>query len=203
MPDLTQLLSAFLYSRLAQIGSAGGSASGVLGGSLSTTSYTTVGTAEEVAYSFSLPANTLDINGRSLRIVAWGSTAANGNNKQMKLWLNPTMAGQTISAAGVISGGTVSGVGAGVTLLASGVQTLNAKGWALMGNLFKFGAAGSNTQYFQGSTIMDTTHGGLLAALFPTQNEAAVMNIVVTGASSTTGAASDVKMDFIEINAMN
>ena len=113
------------------------------------------------------------------------------------------MAGQTVNADGSISGGTVTSAGTGVMVIDSGVTAINAKGWSLQGNLFKYGAAASNTQYFQGSTILDTTHGGIIAPIFLTQSEAAAINIVVTGSSSTTGAANDVLLNFFEINAMN
>lgn len=159
-------------------------------------------TTDDIAAGIVIPAGTFDVSGRGLCITAQGMTGATANNKRMKLWLNPTMAGQAVTG-GVISGGTVSGVGSGVLLLDSGVTTINAKGWCLTGNLFKYGAAGSNTQYFQGSTILDATHGGILAAIFATMTESALMNLVLTVASPTTGAAGDVKVNFFEANAMN
>jgi hypothetical protein len=159
-------------------------------------------TTDDILLGFALPANVFDISGRGIFITAQGKTGATGNNKKYRLWINPTMSGQT-TTNNVITGGTVSGAGSGVMLLDSTVQTSNALGWSLQGNLFKYGAAGSNTQYFQGSIINAASHAGINTPSFLTQAENAVMNIVVTGSSSTTGAANDVILNFFEINAMN
>jgi hypothetical protein len=159
-------------------------------------------TSDDILSGIVLPAGAFDVAGRGLNITAQGKTGATANaGKRFKLWLNPTMAGQTVTA-GVISGGTVSGVGTGVLLLDSGTTAINAKGWSLNNNIFKIGAAAANTQYSQGSIILDTIHGGITAPLFPTQTESAVMNIVVTGSSAQSGA-SDIVLNFFEVNAMN
>lgn len=160
-------------------------------------------TTDDIIGGFQLPAGSFDASGRGLNITAQGKSGATANNKKMRLWVNPTMSGQTVNSDGSISGGTVTGAGSGVMLIDTGVTTINAKGWGLYGNLFKYGVAGANTQYFQGNTILDTTHGGLLTPTFLTLTESAAINIVVTGSSSTTGAASDVLLNFLEINAMN
>jgi hypothetical protein len=159
-------------------------------------------TTDDILAGFVLPAGAYDIANRGLCITAQGKTGATGNNKKYRLWINPTMSGQTITN-GVISGGTVTGAGSGALLLDSTVQTGNAVGWCLTGNLFKYGAPGSNTQYFQGSIINATTHAGITVPAFLAQSESAVMNIVVTGSSSTTGAANDVILNWLEVNAMN
>jgi hypothetical protein len=159
-------------------------------------------TTDDIMDGFVLPANAFDQAKRGICLTFQGKFAANGNNKRIKVWANPTMAGQTVTA-GVISGGTVSGVGSGVLLLDSAVQTGNNLGWSLMGNLFKYGAANSNTQYFQGTPIFGTTHGGISLPVLATLVENAAINIVVTGSSPTTGAAGDVILNFSEANAMN
>jgi hypothetical protein len=151
-----------------------------------------------------IPAGAFDVAGRGLCITAQGVTGATANNKRFKLWVNPTMSGQT-ATNGVISGGTVS---AGTTICDSGAWVNgttpnNATGWSAQANLFKYGAAGSNTQYAQGTPILGTLHGGILAPVFLTLTESAAITIVVTGASYTTSAANDVKLDFFEVNAMN
>lgn len=59
---------------------------------------TGAGTAEQTLQTFSLPANTLTTAGQSLRVVCWGPTAANTNNKTARLYFGasvvatPTMA---------------------------------------------------------------------------------------------------------------
>ena len=158
-------------------------------------------TTDDVLDGFVLPAGAFDIKGRGLLITAQGKFATNGNNKRIKIWANPTLAGST-TTAGVISGGTVSGVGSGVLLLDSGVLTDSNTGWSLLVNFFKYGAAGSNTQYYQGSVVHGTTHGGVNLPAFATQTESAAMNIVITGSSGSSGA-SDVVLNLFEVNASN
>jgi hypothetical protein len=161
-------------------------------------------TTDDILDGIVLPAGAFDAAGRGLCITAQGQFATNGNNKRPRIWVNPTLVGATVNATtGKISGGTVSGAGSGILLFDGGVQTGSNVGWSLSGNLFKFGVKGSNTQYFQGCPIFGTTHGGITSTSFPTLVESAAMNIVVTGASSTTGAAADVVLNYVEINAMN
>lgn len=162
-------------------------------------------TTDDILWGIVIPANAFDIAGRGICVTAQGSLASNGNNKRYRIWMNPTMAGQTVNASGEISGGTVSGVGPGAILLDSGVVTASGAngGWSLFANFFKFGAAGSNTQYSQGSVINANSHAGIAAPTFPTLAENAAMNLVVTGSSSTTGAANDVVLAFFEVNAMD
>jgi hypothetical protein len=159
-------------------------------------------TTDDILGGIALDAAAFDAAGRGINITAQGKSGSTGNNKRMRLWINPTMSGQTVTN-GVISGGTVTGAGSGVLLIDTGTTTINAKGWQLFGQLFKYGAAGSNTQFFQGNTVLDTTHGGILAPTFLTQTESAIMNLVITGASQTTGAANDVLLQLLEFNAMN
>lgn len=47
---------------------------------------TGTGTSEQTLGTYSLPANSLDVNGRALRIRAFFVTAANGNTKTCKLY---------------------------------------------------------------------------------------------------------------------
>jgi hypothetical protein len=161
-------------------------------------------TTDDILAGVVIPAGAFDVAGRGLCITAQGVTGATTNNKRFKLWANPTMSGQT-TTNGVISGGTVT---AGTTICDSGAwvngTTANSGvGWSAMANLFKYGAAASNTQYAQGTPILGTLHGGILAPAFLTMTESATISIVVTGSSYTTGAANDVKLNFFEVNAMN
>ena len=159
-------------------------------------------TTDDIIGGIVLPGGAFDVAGRGLCITAQGKLGATGNNKRFRLWINPTMSGQTVTA-GVISGGTVTGAGSWVLAVDSGTQTGNAVGWSVLANFFKYGAAGSNTQYVQGSPITGASHGGISAPAFTTLTESAAINIVVTGASQTTGAANDVVLNFLEVNAMN
>jgi hypothetical protein len=162
-------------------------------------------TADDIVGGCQIPAGAFDALGRGLNITAQGNIAANAHAKRYKLWVNPTMSGQTVNADGSISGGTVSAAGSGFLLLDSGIVSGSGsiQGWSLNGNLFKYGAKASNTQYFQGSVINQTSHGGVTSASFTTLSEAGVINIVVTASSPTSGAANDVVLNFIEVNGMN
>jgi hypothetical protein len=80
MADLTQLLSSLLYSRLPALS---GSVSGLL--SVKSTAVGNVGGGTDDLQSYDLPANTLGVDGRVLRITAWGTTANNVNAKTVTL----------------------------------------------------------------------------------------------------------------------
>jgi hypothetical protein len=151
-------------------------------------------TTDDVLASYVLPASSFDVAGRGLCITAQGSTGPTTNNKRVKLWFNAT-----------ISGGTV---GTGTVIADTGAWTNpptpnNNVGWQLTANVFKYGAAGSNTQYAQGSAILGGVHGGIGMPIFATATEAGAIVIAVTGSSYTTGAANDVVATLFEVNAMN
>lgn len=162
----------------------------------------TADTNDDILDGFVLPANAFDIAKRGLQLTFQGQFGATANNKKVRIWLNPTMAGQAV-ANGVISGGRVTGAGAGVMLYDSTAQVGNAVGWGILAQLFKYGANGSNTQYAQVQPIFGSVHGGITVPSFLTLAENAAINVVLTGSSSTTGAANDVVANFSEANAMN
>ena len=85
----------------------------------------------------------------------------------------------------------------------NGTTPNSAVGWSAVLDLFKYGGAGSNTQYAQGSPVLGTLHGGINPSQFLTLTESAAINIVVTGSSYTTGAAGDLLLQFLQVNAMN
>ena len=149
-----------------------------------------------------IAANAFDIAGRGLCVTAQGKFGSTANNKRIKIWANPAMAGQTVTG-GVVSGGTVTGVGAGALLFDSGVQTGNNVGWSAMLNWFKYGSQGSNTQYTQSTPIYGTTHGGIGLPAFTAVPENAPITLVLTGSSPTTGAVGDVVANFLSLSAMN
>ena len=162
-------------------------------------------TTDDILCGIALDAGALDIAGRGLCITCQGTTGATTNNKRFKLFVNPTMSGQSVTAGVFSNVGTVT---AGTPLVDSGAWVNgttpnNAVGWSILANIFKYGATGSNTQYGQGSPILGTLHGGIQAAQALTLTESGLINIVVTGSSYTTGAANDVLAQFFEVNAMN
>lgn len=136
-------------------------------------------TTDDVLFTYTLPAGALDAAGRALTITAFGKFAANGNNKNVKIWF-----------------------GASVVAL-TGVVTTNAGGWQLQAEVTKAGVAGANTQVAQGQNIVAATHGGVNVPVAPTEVESGPIVIKVTGASSTTGAANDILGQFFQVNFMN
>lgn len=150
--------------------------------------------ADNVLYSFSIPAGTFDKLGRGITITASGKFAANGNTKQLKVIFNPATAvvGSTVGAGGT-------------TVADSGAQTGSGVGWFLSANVFKLGAAGSNTQFGQsaGGWVGGTHLGGGAGSLptYPTAVESGAILIAVTGNATTT--ATDIVLNFVEVNAMN
>lgn len=148
---------------------------------------------DSVLAVFALPANSFDILGRGIALTASGKFATNANTKEVKLFFNATTA---------VVGSTITG---GTAVADSGAQTGSNVGWSLFANIFKLGAAGSNTQYAQCTgAIAGSTHLGLGASslpLFPTAVENAIILVAVTGNATTT--ATDIVLNFFEVNAMN
>ena len=139
---------------------------------------------------YSLPANSLDVAGRGVNLVAMGSLAANTNNKRMKLIFNCTTA---------VVGSAVTG---GTTVCDTGTVTTSGGGWALEANVFKYGAAGSNTQLgIHQSAQTGSTVSALLAPSAITATESGAILIAVTGNATT--ATTDILYNFFEVNAMN
>jgi len=139
----------------------------------------------------SIPANSFDIAGRGLNFLAMGSFASNTAVKTVKIFFAAT----TAVVGSVVTGGTV---------IASGTSnaTLGSGGWNLEANVFKYGAAGSNTQLglhtsFQSGNIV----GALAAPSVLTAIETATIIVAVTGNAATT--VTDIVLSFWELNAMN
>jgi len=145
-------------------------------------------TTDTVLFTYALPASAFDVAGRQATITAAGSFAANANNKRVKIWWGTTT--QTVGA--VVAGGTL--------IADSGVVTTNAGGWAASVQVQKYGATGSNTQIATCALMAaGSTHLGTSAPVALTAAENAVINITLTGASSTTGAANDVLGQMLDI----
>jgi hypothetical protein len=151
-------------------------------------------TTDDVLASYTLPAPSFDVAGRGVCIAAQGNTGQTANNKRIKLWFNAAISGATVTAGSVI---------ADTGPWVNATTPNNSVGWQLTAKVFKYGAAGSNTQYAQGTAILGGVHGGIGAPVFPTANEAAAIVIALTRSSYTTGAANDVVVTWFEVNAMN
>jgi hypothetical protein len=163
-------------------------------------------TTDDILWGIQVPANVFDVAGRQLDLWFQGQTGATTNNKRFKVFANATMVGETISSTGIISGGHVS---AGTPILDSGAwlngTTANSN-VAFSGNvaLTKYGAYGSNTQITGNAyTVLGGTHTGMQAAQPLTLPENAVINLVITGSSYTTGAANDVTLQTATLAGSN
>ena len=150
--------------------------------------------ADYVVAVYSIPANSFDgLSGtnRGLSFNAFGGFANNTNTKRAKIIYNPTAA----VVGSVISGGTlIADTGA--------YSTTGAVGWNLQAQVFKYGAAGSNTQYGQETgIIIGSTHGGMGVPLALTAVESGPILVAVTANATTT--ATDITLSSFQCNAMN
>jgi hypothetical protein len=147
--------------------------------------------ADNVLAVYSLPANSFDAAGRGVSIMAQGKLGATTNAKDVKIIFNPSTA---VVGSTVGSGGT--------TVADTGSSTASGVGWQLSTEVFKVGAAGSNTQYAQESAVViGTTHGGMGVPLYPTATESAAILVAITGNATT--ATSDIALNFVQINGTN
>jgi hypothetical protein len=99
MADLTTLLSKFLQN----LSFYSGGVSGALTVNTTQTGTTAV-TTEEDLWTYSLPANTLSANGKTLRITVFFKHATNGNDKLKKLYFGSTVIAQHQGTQSAISG---------------------------------------------------------------------------------------------------
>lgn len=152
-------------------------------------------TTDDVLFTAKVPAYMLQNPGSSVLAEAWGDTAANGNNKQIKVWVGTDV--QTLGAA-IVSGAT--------TLIASsGTVTTNNGGWKAEAEVVSYGNVNANTQRAFGSVLSGVTTGAVSSekTVALTQTENADMYITVTGASGTTGAANDVVGKLFRLSLKN
>ena len=147
--------------------------------------------ADNVLAVYTLPANAFDVAGRGISIQANGSVAANGNTKRLKLIVNPSTA---------VVGSTV-GTG-GTTICDTGNSTANGVGWSLGGEVFKYGAAGSNTQQaYHAQAQMGTAISSMLSPTNMTAAENGAILIALTGNATTT--ATDIVANLFTVQFMN
>lgn len=145
---------------------------------------------DNVLMAFTLPANSFDILGRGITLTAQGSFGATGNNKRVKLIANATTA---------VVGSAVTG---GTTIADTGTVATNGGGWSVQANVFKTGAAGSNTQL---GLHQQAQIGAAVAAMLAPTAIAAVESgpILFALCGNATTAATDILANFLEVNAMN
>lgn len=100
-PPLSQLpnLSTLIFG--------GGTATATVQGTLTTSTTqlcTTAVTTEEILWTYSLPANTLDANGRGVRVTAWLALAATATVKTSRVWVGATAVS---THSGTVNNGTL------------------------------------------------------------------------------------------------
>lgn len=116
-------------------------------------------TTEDTLLSYTLPAKALSANGKGLKITAWGNTAANADNKTMKLYF-------------------------GSEVITTATAATNAKGWILELEVFRTGAS-AQTVFGQGQ--VDTTNVTPLVTT-GAETDTATITIKVTGQAGTANA---------------
>lgn len=138
---------------------------------------------------FTLPASSFDKALRNLNIAAGGSiTGSDASAVQIQTTATLPVIGSTITSGTVIA--------------TTGSMSLSASGWGLTASIWKYGAAGSNTQAFQETgTVAGTTHGGVGAPGTLTYTESSPIYIVVTIGVTTTAA--DCKLWWWDIAGQN
>jgi len=96
---------------------------------VNTTSVGNVGTGEDDLMTYTLPANSLNTDGKGIRITVWGSVAINGNTKTIRLKFGTTI------------------------IMAIGPSTMSGLDWKIEGLVIRTGAA---TQKAVATELLDT-----------------------------------------------
>jgi len=147
--------------------------------------------ADYVLSTYTLPANAFDTLGRGLALTAVGSFAANGNNKRVKVLVGCTTA--TVGSA--VTGGTV--------IADTGVIGSGSLGWSVAAEVYKQGAAGSNTQV---GLHTQAQYGGTLGSLLAPLTSLAMAensSILVAVTGNATTNSNDITFNFFQANWMN
>jgi len=79
-----------------------GAATATVGGTLTTSAASTctiANTNETDLWTYTLPAGSVDADGRGLRVTVWGTTAATANVKTIKFYMNGSQVSQSLSGA--------------------------------------------------------------------------------------------------------
>lgn len=140
--------------------------SGLINTDFTPASNTTTASANDTLFTYTLPANALNANGRVIRVTAYGTFGATGNTKTVRLWWNGT-AGTNFVVHSSTSNGTKWVIIGHIMRTASNAQDL----W---GYLPMSGAAQDINAFYTTATVTDSN----------------AINIVVTGSSA--GAINDV-----------
>ena len=162
---------------------------GTLYSTVSATGFSATTTAADyVIAAYTLPLSVFDQATRGVQIQAIGTFGSTANNKTIKILWNPTTA--------VV--GNIAVALPGVTASTSGVTASNAGGFSINAEVYKYGAAGSNTQIalntgaFVGAVAVAPT-----APALTTASETGSILIAVT--ANCANAASDVLLNYFTV----
>lgn len=155
-------------------GTATASPSGVLHAN-TTQAGTIADTNETDLWSYSMPANTLNANGKAVRVTAWGVFGATANNKTLRLYFG------------------------GTAIVSQGAGAFNALGWVMTGVIVRTGAAAQITGAIAEVSTQAVMANGNIA---PAADTTAAIIIKVTGQNGT-AAANDVVFRGAIVEALN
>lgn len=151
-----------------------------LGGIINTDSVqaaTAANTNDTTLFSYTLPADAMNANGRILRFTAWGSFAANGNTKTIRLKWN----------------------GTGGTSIMSYSASPNNQNWVIQGTVIR---TGSSTQDYYGTTVLGPTAATNATFGTAAATDTGAITLHVT-AQNGTAAASDIVYEGSLIEFLN
>ena len=137
--------------------------------SLNHTAQATTGTVKETLASYSLPANTLSADGKTIRVRAWFTMTANANNKTYGIDFGATTVATRITTT--LGAGYDGYVEATVTRTASNAQRY--AGHELLGSGFVTGNADATVGGLDLGTAAETDSGAITIAAFATTANAA------------------------------
>jgi hypothetical protein len=130
-------------------------------------------TNETDLWTYSLPANTLNVNGKGVRVTAWGVNAANVNNKTWKVYFGST------------------------AVYALGPSALNGSSFRVVMEVARTGAAAQIAAAFGGAGGTLTT-----ATAAPAGDTTGAITIKVTGQNGT-ASASDIVFKGAIVEVLN
>ena len=131
-------------------------------------------TVEKTLITYSLPANRLGVNGQAVRITAWGSTAATGNTKTIRLKFGAT------------------------TIRAIGPSAINGLDWRIDSLVVRTGATAQDAMATESldTVAQDTT------ITTPAETLSGAVVIKITGQNAT-AAANDIVAEGMLIEFIN
>lgn len=152
-------------------------------------------TNDNVLAVYTIPANSLSASGKGIEVTVAGNLGADTQAKRCKLIWNALTA---VVGSAVATNSTSFLLGDTGSTTNGGVLA----GWVIQSQVYKYGAAGSNTQIGQEiGNIIGAIHGGCGIAAALTTNESASILLAVTG--NATSSVGDISLYNINVEAFN